>query len=64
MKMQTYGQTIVMSDSVEITNEEYKKLANHYTKALAQSMLNTKLALEESIYAIKPSYEIEVDFDE
>ena len=63
MKTQTYGQTIVISDT-EITNKDYKKLADYYTKALAQSMINTKLALEESIYGIKPDYEIEVNFDD
>jgi hypothetical protein len=71
MKMQTYGTTIVMSEQ-DITDEEYKELASRYTRALAESMANTKLEITRTIFnnqempivGAKPDYEIEVDFNE
>ena len=68
MELKTYGTTIVASD-IEITDEQYKKLANHYTRALAESMANTKIAVAQSIFVDvlgggdKP-WEVEVKFDE
>lgn len=59
--------TIVASD-VDITDEEYKEISNRYTKALAESMASTKIALAQPIFVDvlggKPSWEIEVKFDE
>ena len=61
--------TIVASD-IDITDEEYKELANRYTRALAESMANTKIAVAQSIFVDvlggggdKP-WEVEVKFDE
>jgi L-aminopeptidase/D-esterase-like protein len=66
MKMQTYGTTIVASD-IEITDEEYKELASRYTRALAESMANTKQAILGDVFTGlhgTSDYEIEVDFNE
>ena len=67
MELKTYGTTIMVSD-VEMTDEESKKIADHYTKALAESMTSTNIALAQSIFVDvlggKPSWEVEVDFNE
>jgi hypothetical protein len=73
MTMKTYGTTVVAS-SIDITDEQYKELASRYTKALAESMANTKLAITRTIFkgdfrdvdipGGKPSWEVEVDFNE
>jgi len=73
LEMKTYGTTIVMSEQ-DITDEEYKELASSYTRALAESMANTKLAITRTIFkgdfrdvdipGGKPSWEVEVKFDE
>ena len=68
MELKTYGTTIVASD-IEITDEQYKKLANHYTRALAESMANTKIAVAQSIFNgdfrdVDKPWEVEVKFDE
>jgi L-aminopeptidase/D-esterase-like protein len=64
--MQTYGTTIVASD-IDITDEQYKELASRYTKALAESMANTKNVIAGDLFIDvlggKPNYEIEVDFN-
>jgi hypothetical protein len=57
-----------LTSDVDITDEESKEIADHYTKALAESMASTKIALEKSLFVDvlggKPSWEIEVKFDE
>lgn len=65
---------ILRTSDIEITDEKYAKLASSYTRALAKSMANTKLAITRTIFkgdfrdvdipGGKPSWEVEVNFDE
>jgi hypothetical protein len=69
MKTQTYNGTIIGTSDIEITDEQYKELANRYTRALAESMANTKLAVAQSIFKgdfrdVDKPWEVEVDFNE
>ena len=68
MELKTHGMTIVASD-IDITDEEYKELANRYTRALSESMANTKLEITRTIFNgdfrdVDKPCEIEVDFNE
>jgi len=57
----TYGTTMVLEGEVDVKTHE--ELHKRYTQHLVESMRSTREHLMADLLS-KPSYEIEVDFDE